>query len=82
MTKYYNNLNHKNLMDNRLFWKMVKLLFGENCFVSNNIVLVENENVWTTDQEVAETLNTLFSNVVRVSELQDNILINIDKDLL
>ena len=61
-------------MDNRLFWKTANPLFSENCFVSNKIVLVENEDVPTNGQEVAETLNTFFSNTVRV------LVLNIDND--
>ena len=48
--------------------------------VSNITVLVENEDVLTNDQEVAETLNNFFSNAVRILGLQDNMLINIDND--
>ena len=63
-TKYYNNLNHNNVTDNRLVWKTVKPLFSENSFESKKIVLVENEDVLTNDHEVAETLNTFFNNAV------------------
>ena len=66
-------------MDNRLFWKTVKQIFTENCFVSNKIVLIENEDVLTNDQEV-ETINTFFINAVRALGLQDNMLIIIDND--
>ena len=67
-------------MDNRLFWKTVKPLFNENSFVSNKIVLVESDDVLSNDVDVANTLNTFFSNAVRVLGIQDNILINIDND--
>ena len=49
-------------MDNGLFWKTVKPPFSENWCVSNKIVSVENENVLTKENEVAETLRTFFSN--------------------
>ena len=43
-------------------------------------VLVENEDILTNDHEVAETLNTFFNNAVRVLEIQDNMMIDIDNE--
>ena len=67
-------------MDNRLVWKTAKPPFSENSFVSKKIVLVENEDILTNDHEVADTLNTFFNNAIRVLELQENMMIDIDND--
>ena len=44
---------------------MVKPLFSEKLTVNENITLVDNNNIISSDIEIAEKLNTFFSNVVK-----------------
>ena len=43
--------------------EIVKLLFSEKVTANENIMLVDNYNIFST--EIAEKLNTFFSNVVK-----------------
>ena len=62
---YYSNLNEKNVIDNRKFWKTVKPMLS-NKFVNNEkITLVDNEKIITNDKEIAKVLNDFFSNIIK-----------------
>ena len=62
---YYSNLNVKDIVDTKRFWKTVK-----SCFLSNksnnfeNVSLIENSNLLPDDFEIAETFNKYFQNLV------------------
>ena len=57
--RYYENLNIKNVTDNKLFWKSVKPL------LSNKSRISEKGEILKTESETAETLNSFFSNIVK-----------------
>ena len=59
---YYNNLDHKNIIDNKSFWKYVKP-FDKNPR-SNKITLVENESIIEEPYKIAETFNNFFISAV------------------
>ena len=46
---YFNNLNLRNITDNKQFWKTVKLII---------ITLIKGEKVVSEDREVAEILKS------------------------
>ena len=58
------------------FWQIVKPLFSEKVNTSENITLVDNNNIISSEIEIAEKLITFFSNTVK--ELN----INVKKDFL
>ena len=59
--KYFNNLDVNVLQDNRTFWKKIRPLFSEkNKTSSNNIIIVENDEITTDKNGVAEKLNSFF----------------------
>ena len=57
---FYNNLDPKQITDNKKFWKTVKPHFSEKHFISKKIALLESEKLLTDDVEVAETMNSFF----------------------
>ena len=61
---HYSNLDIKDVNDNKNVWKIVKPLFSEKMTANENITLVGNNNIISSDSEIAEKLNTFFSNVV------------------
>ena len=71
---FYKNLNIKDLLDNRKFWKNVKPLFSNKNIIGQKITVVKGKEIISEDRDVAETLNTFstlpFSNsdVVKYSE--------------
>ena len=42
---YYNDLDNKNVTDNKLFWKTVKLFFSDKGPMKQKITLIENEEI-------------------------------------
>ena len=63
--RYYENLNEKFVVDNKLFWKTVKPLLSDNVAGKDEIHLIENNELVKTDLETAEVLNNFFSNIVQ-----------------
>ena len=61
---YYSNLNVKDIVDNKKFWKAVKSFFSDKSNNFENISLIENGNLLTDDFEIAETFNKYFQNLV------------------
>ena len=67
---FYNKLNTRDITDNKKFWKTVKPLFSEKYSSRNKITLLEGNNIISKDEEVVETMNTFFSNVVKVLDIK------------
>ena len=63
--RYYENLNEKSFVDNKLFWKTVKPLLSDKVAGKDKIHLIENNEVVKTDLETAEVLNNFFPNIVQ-----------------
>ena len=62
---YYSNLNEKNVIDNRKFWKTVTAMLSNKFFNNEKITLVDNEKIITNDMEIAKALNDFFSNIIK-----------------
>ena len=63
--RYYENLNEKFVVDNKLFWKTLKPLLSDYVTGKDEIHLIENNELKKTDQETAEVLNNFFSNIAQ-----------------
>ena len=57
--KDYGNLNEKDLIDNKKFWKTVKPLFSDKVKSSEKITLVHEDKI-ITDDENTKILNSFF----------------------
>ena len=64
-SKYFANLNEKDLTNSRKFWQSVKPFLSEKNRSREKITLVKNEEIISDDVEGANTLNNYFSNVVK-----------------
>ena len=53
--KYNENLDERNLMDNKLFWKTIKPSFSDKIVTRNRIHLTDHSEVVETELETAET---------------------------
>ena len=69
--KYYNSLDMKVILDNKLFWKTMKPFFSEKDNISKKITLIEGDDIITNNHEVAELLNSFFSNIVKNLDITD-----------
>ena len=63
--EFYQNLDEKNVIDNKKFWKTVKPLLSGKSISREEINLTVNEKMLTSESETAETLNNFFSNIVK-----------------
>ena len=63
--RYYENLNEKFVVDNKLFWKTLKPILSDYVTGKDEIHLIENNELKKTDQETAEVLNNFFSNIAQ-----------------
>ena len=59
---YYSNLNVKDVVGNKKFWKTLESFFSDKSNNFENISLIENGNLLTNDFEIAETFNKYFQN--------------------
>ena len=73
---YYSNLNVKDVVDNKKFWKTIKSFFSDKSNNFENISLIENGNLLTDDFEIAEIFNKYFQNLVH------NLVLKVPRNLL
>ena len=71
MKKFYSQLDTKNIIDNELFWKIMKPSFSEKCPYASRIYLGHND-VISDDQELADTLNNFFEHAVDNLGIQEH----------
>ena len=92
---YYNNLNIRDVTDNKTICRKVKPLFSEKVNLQTKILLVEKgndlndpeissevENVISEDMEIAETFNEFFVNIVPSLEIspEENYETDVEND--
>ena len=63
--QYYQNLNEKSVVDNKLFWKTVKPFLSEKMSGMDKTHWIENNELIKNDLKTAEVLNNFFSNIVQ-----------------
>ena len=68
---YYENLNINIITDNRKFWKYIKPSFSDKIATSSNLILYDNEDIISKENDVAEIFNSYFSNIVNTSDITD-----------
>ena len=71
---YNGNLDVKDVIDKKNFWKTVKPLFSDQVKSSEKITLVCEDKIKTTDDENGKILNSFFSNALnhlKVGEFKD-----------
>ena len=62
---YFNNLNVRNIMDDKQFWNTVKPFPSSKLRDNERMTLIEGENVVSEDREVAETFKSYFETIVK-----------------
>ena len=68
--EYFNSLNIKQVPDNKLFWKSVKPFFCDKGSNSSKITLVEENNIISDEEEIANIMNNYFINVTKTLNLK------------
>ena len=68
--EYFNSLNIKQVSDNKLFWKSVKRFFSDKASNSSKIKSVEENNIISDKEEIANIMNNYFINVTKTLNLK------------
>ena len=74
--KYCDNIDIKNLVDNRKFRKNIKPLFSEKQKKLSKITLIDNDVIVSDDKQLAEIFNNFFVESVPNIELSKHIVLN------
>ena len=62
---YYNKLNHKEVSNNKTFWKTVKPFFTDKSVNHHRILLVEENETISDNDEISEKLNNFFADILK-----------------
>ena len=68
--EHFHSLNIKQVSHNKLFWKSVKPSFSDKGSNSSKITLVEENNIISDEEEIANTMNNYFINVTKPLNLK------------
>jgi len=78
---FYNNLDVKKITDNKQFWKTVKPFFSNKVINNEKITLIENEEVISDDQSIANKFSNFYASVVENLGIEnENMKLN-DEDI-
>ena len=69
--KHFNNINVKKVSDNKTFWKPVKP-FSNKGLNSNNILLMDGDEIVNDDGKIATIMNRYFTNITKHMNLKAN----------
>ena len=61
---YYNNLDNRNVTDNKLFWKTVKPFFSDKGPMRQKISVIEKDKTLGNNKEISEIFNNFSSSIV------------------
>ena len=67
---HFNNLNVKDVTENKQFWKTIKPFFTEKNKTTNNIILTENNQTVREDKTIFQIFNTYFTNITKGLKLR------------
>ena len=70
--KYFNNINVKKVSDNKTFRKSVKPFFSSKGLNSNNILLVQGNEIVNEDGKTATIMNRYSTNITKHMNLKAN----------
>ena len=71
--KNYSSLDQKIISDNNKFWRTVKPFLSDKTSFNAKIALIEDGEIISSDSEIADVLNTFFSNIVSNINLPVNL---------
>ena len=63
---YCNNLDNRDVTDNKLFWKTIKPFFSDKGPMREKITLIENDEIIGNNKEIFEVFKKFFSSIVAV----------------
>ena len=62
--EYFDNLDLRNITDNKKFWKIVKPFFTDKGMNHDKIILVEDDEIILENEQISESLNNFFADAI------------------
>ena len=72
-TDYFQNLNIRNLSNNRKFWKTIKPYFSHKGLNSSKLLFKETGNLVSNEKQLATIMNSFFINITKGFEIKEDI---------
>ena len=67
--KYFSDVNVKSISDNKKFWKTIKLFFSNKGLNTNNMMLVEDNEIVREEEIIANIMNNYFINITQDTKI-------------
>ena len=61
--KYFSDINVKSISENKKFWKTIKPFFSNKGLNTNNMMLVEDNEIVREEEIIANIMNNYFTNI-------------------
>ena len=61
--KYFSDINVKSISDNKKSWKTIKPFFSNKGLNTNNMMLVEDNEILREEEIIAKIMNNCFTNI-------------------
>ena len=61
--KHFSDINVKTISHNKKFWKTIKPIFSNNGLNTNDMMLVENNEIVREEEIIAKIMNNYFTNI-------------------
>ena len=71
--EYFQNLNVKDLSDNKKFWKIIKPYFSNKGLNSNKMLLKEKGELVSDEKQLASIMNKFFINITKSLKLKEDL---------
>ena len=71
--EYFQNLNVKDLSDNKKFWKIIKLYCSNKGLNSNKMLLKEKGELISDEKQIASIMNKFFINIMKSLKLKQDL---------
>ena len=71
--EYFQNLNVKDLSDNKKFWKTIKPYFSNKGLNSNKMLLKEKGELVSDEKQLASIMNKFFINITKSLKLKEDL---------
>ena len=68
---YFQNLNIRDLSDNRKFWKTIKPYFTKKGLNSKKLLLKQRGNLASNEKQLAGIINSFFINITKGLDLKE-----------
>ena len=68
-------LNHKDIADNKQFWRISKPLISGKSKSNEKITLVENNKIISEDKDNKELLNSFFLMMLKISKFPNLVIL-------